>query len=79
MQTAVSRRSGQPMPPKPMAVGPSLAKRIEELVEFAQAHHVAGPDLLWNVSACVMANMHGEIRQGLLTRIMIPLDGRKPR
>ncbi len=52
-----------------------LAKRIEKLVEFAQRYNIAAPDLLWNFAACVMANMHGEIRQAMLTRIMLPLDG----
>ncbi len=63
--------------PSPMEIDVSaaLAKRIEELLAFAQTHHIAAPDLLWNVADCVMANMHGEIRQALMSRIVIPLDG----
>lgn len=63
--------------PRPMEtdVMEDLAQLIEGLVAFAQTHHIAAPDLLWNVSACVMANMHHEIRQALMTRIVIPLDG----
>ena len=65
------------MPARPMEVEVSeeLGRLVEELVAFAQSNYIAGPDLLWNVSACIMANMHGEIRESLMTRIMIPLDG----
>lgn len=61
--------------PRPMEtdVSAELAKRIEELVAFAHEYNIAAPDLLWNFSACVMANFHGEIRQAMITRIELPL------
>ncbi len=76
MQTT-SLRLEKPVASRPMddAVAEELAKRIEGIVAFAQANHIAAPDLLWNFSACVMANMHGEIRRAMVTRICLPLNG----
>lgn len=56
-------------------VSAELGKRIRELVEFANEHHIAAPDLLWHVAACVMVNMHAEIRRAMLTRVELPLVG----
>lgn len=52
-------------------VSAELQRRIRELVEFADEHHISGPDLLWNVSAVIVANLHAEIRTAM--RLTMPL------